>query len=346
MKIATLKKAFLPFGISFAVSLFWACSLNIEVEDPYPHAKTENPAPDSSAVLPPDLVEAPVDSPAIDTQFVDIIDTIDPVDTVIVDGPENPELAKDTVYLYDTLIVYKDTIYDTLYDTTSYTSFVSRKADGMLDTLTGFSSMLKCSVSDSSLTCEGESYIVQTPHCCFVKLDSGVTLYRIDTNTVHIHIVDTIYIDELRLTETVVVRDTMFLNYGDKRQTDYIPPQTVYKATMTPFDSTAMRALLDTLDYSIPTVNNIGVSVQSSLKFKGLPVVVREDLVIVDVLYPVSLFRKYPEEQVVRTNAYLLEPGPDVTEDTTVTWTLGYTHYEKGIEESDSIQVTTFIKVK
>jgi hypothetical protein len=32
--------------------------------------------------------------------------------------------------------------------------------------------------------------------------------------------------------------------------------------------------------------------------------------------------------------------------DTTVTWTLGYTHYEKGIEETDSIQVTTFFKVE
>ena len=338
MKIATLKNAFLPFGISFAVSLFWACSLNIEVEDPYPHAKTETPAPDTPAILPQDSANIPLDIPAndaveVDTQAVDIIDTIVP---------------KDTIYLHDTLVVYKDTIYDTLYDTTSYRSFVYRKNSGMIDTVTMNSKALTCDVNDSSVSCQAERYIVWADKCCDIRIDPlEEVFFEPDENTIFVHVLDTIYIDAWHEEEYVSINDTTFVNYGDKRQTDFIPLEFVYKATKNPFDSTAMRALLDTLDFSGPGNNSIYLAVQSDLKFKGLPVIigVPAPLDTVAITLEADWVKYWPSVNEVRERVYYLDAVGQPS-DTTVSWTLGYTHYENGVVETDSIQVTSFIKVK
>ena len=359
MEMATLKKVFLPFGLSFAVSLFWACSLNIEVEDPTLHGSSDNPASNTPVIFPQDTAKAPIDNPVdipandsvgVDTQAVDIIDTPVPEDTVIVDNPENPEPAKDTVYLRDTLIVYKDTIYDTLYDTTSYTSFVYRKNSGMIDTVTMSSKALTCDVNDSSVSCQAKRYIVWADKCCDIRIDPlEEVFFEPNENTIFVHVLDTVYLDAWHEEEYVQVHDTAFVNYGDKRQTDFIPSEFVYKATKNPFDSTAMREFLDTLDFSGADNHSIYLAVQSDLKFKGLPVIIGVpaplDTVATKLEADGVKYWYWPSVNEARERVYYLDVVGQPS-DTTVTWTLGYTHYEKGIVETDSIQVTSFIKVK
>ena len=181
----------------------------------------------------------------------------------------------------------------------------------------------------------------------FVKYDSAnVVVARIDTNTVYIHITDTVYADTLRLNKNIHIYDTLLYNYGDNRLTDYIPPDYIDVASIAPFDSTEMRAILDTLDFS--NTDEIKIAgVQSKLTFNGLPVTSKESIDRFPHESAIKLYRiiKWPAEREVSEMFYTLEPA-DVTSDTTVTWTLGYTYYEKGIEKNDSIQVTTFLKVE
>jgi hypothetical protein len=108
-----------------------------------------------------------------------------------------------------------------------------------------------------------------------------------------------------------------------------------------------MRAFLDTLDFSNPDNNFIYLAVQSDLKFKGLPVIIRvpAPLDTVATKLETDWIKNWPSVNEVNIRTYYLDVIEQLS-DTTVTWTLGYTHYEKGIVETDSLQVTTFIKVK
>jgi hypothetical protein len=334
-----VKRILLPIGAFLITAFLGACSLNIEVEDPNPHGSTENPLPNTPAILPQDTAKAPVDNP--------VDNPVD--DSLVVDGPENPEIAKDTIYLHDTLVVYKDTIYDTLYDTTSYTSFVYRKDSGMVDTVTMNSKALTCDVNDSSVSCQAERYIVWTDKCCITRIEPlDEVFFEPDENTIFVHVLDTIYIDAWHEEEYVSINDTTFVNYGDNRQTDFIPPEFVYKATKSPFDSTAVRALLDTLDFSRSDSTRVSFKVQSKLNFWGLPVTVKIATPTYDVITTKdgAIITYWPSEEEIRERSYYFAADELPSSDTTVTWTLGYTHYEKGIVETDSLQVTTFIKVK
>ena len=344
-----MMRALLPIGAFLITAFLGACSLNIEVEDPTPHENSENPASNTPATLPQDTANTSIDNP-VDNPANDSLENAEklPGDSLVVDGPENPELVKDTIYLHDTLVVYKDTIYDTLYDTTSYTSFVYRKNSGMVDTVTMNSKALTCDVNDSSVSCQAERRIVWADKCCDIRIDPlEEVFFEPDENTIFVHVLDTIYIDAWHEEEYVSINDTAFVNYGDKRQTDFIPPEFIYKATKNPFDSTAMRAFLDTLDFSNPDNNLIYLAVQSDLKFKGLPVIIRvpAPLDTVATKLETDWIKNWPSVNEVNLRTYYLDAVGQPS-DTTVTWTLGYTHYEKGIVENDSIQVTTFIKVK
>ena len=345
-----MKHALFPIGAFLITAFLGACSLNIEVEDPNPHGSSENPAPSTPAILPQDSANVPVDNP-VDNPANDSLENAEklPGDSLVVDGPENPEIAKDTIYLHDTLVVYKDTIYDTLYDTTSYTSFVYRKDSGMVDTVTMNSKALTCEVNDSSVSCQAERYIVWADKCCDIRIDPlDEVFFEPDENTIFVHVLDTIYIDAWHEEEYVSINDTTFVNYGDKRQTDFIPPEFVYKATKSPFDSTAVRALLDTLDFSGADSIRVSFKVQSKLNFWGLPVTVKIATPTYDVITTKdgAFINYWPSEEEIRERSYYFDAVGLPSSDTTVTWTLGYTHYEKGIVENDSIQVTTFIKVK
>lgn len=346
-----MKRALFPIGAFLITAFLGACSLNIEVEDPNPHGSTENPLPNTPAILPQDTAKAPADNP-VDNPANDSLEIAEmlPGDSVVVDGPENPELAKDTIYLHDTLVVYKDTIYDTFYDTTSYTSFVFRNDSGMVDTVTMNSKTLTCDVNDSSVSCQAERFIVWTDKCCDIRIDPlDEIFFEPDENTIVVHVLDTVYIDAWHEEEYVSINDTTFVNYGDNRQTDFIPSEFVYKATKNPFDSTAMRAFLDTLDFSRSDSTRVSFKVQSKLNFWGLPITVKIATPLYDeiTIKQEGFISKYwPSEEEIRERSYYFAADELPSSDTTVTWTLGYTHYEKGIVETDSLQVTTFIKVK
>lgn len=328
MKIGFAKTKFFLLNSLFIAAFFWACSESVEATNPLPQ---EDPIAASDTLSPQPLVPS-------DTENL-----VDP-----------SEVTKDTIFRHDTLIVYKDTIYDTLYDTLEYRSFVYRSIGENIDTVIGISA-IECSVDEEGrLACQKKE---ASPifDCCSQKFDfwesvendsAIVVVARIDTNTVYIHITDTVYADTLRLNKNIHIYDTLLYNYGDNRLTDYIPPDHIDVASIAPFDSTEMRAILDTLDFS--NTDEIKIAgVQSKLTFNGLPVTSKESIDRFPHESAIKLYRiiKWPAEREVSEMFYTLEPA-DVTSDTTVTWTLGYTYYEKGIEKNDSIQVTTFLKVE
>ena len=363
MKIGFAKTKFFLLNSLFIAAFFWACSESVEATNPLPQ---EDPIAASDTLSPQPLVpsdtenlvdpsEVTKDTAAKDSVVKDTVakETVEK-ESAVEDTLTKDTVTKDTIFRHDTLIVYKDTIYDTLYDTLEYRSFVYRSIGEKIDTVIGISA-IECSVDEEGrLACQKKE---ASPifDCCsqkfdfweFVKYDSAnVVVARIDTNTVYIHITDTVYADTLRLNKNIHIYDTLLYNYGDNRLTDYIPPDHIDVASIAPFDSSEMRAILDTLDFS--NTDEIKIAgVQSKLTFNGLPVTSKESIDRFPHESAIKLYRiiKWPEEREVSEMFYTLEPA-DVTSDTTVTWTLGYTYYEKGIEKNDSIQVTTFLKVE
>ena len=254
----------------------------------------------------------------------------------------------DTVIVRDTLVVYKDTVYDTTYYTDSYTSFVYREnRTGELDTVTRKSQFIDCEMKADSFSCQWVGKIVYKDfdlvpvnglglHSC--GLVGSSVYYRCET--------DTLYHEAYHKIVSVPVADTSFINYGDTRKTDYIPPEYVYMQGEHPFDSTEIRAFFDTLDVSAPEMGGKQhIVLNSKLTFDGFPLTVLSvhspGIVLVD-----PLPSRWPRIYYAATVEYNFSDVPPLQSDTTVTWTLGYTHYEKGIEETDSIQVTTFFKVE
>ena len=254
----------------------------------------------------------------------------------------------DTVIVRDTLVVYKDTVYDTTYSTDSYTSFVYREnRTGELDTVTRKSQFIDCEMKADSFSCQWVGKIVYKDfdlvpvnglglHSC--GLVGSSVYYRCET--------DTLYHEAYHKIVSVPVADTSFINYGDTRKTDYIPPEYVYMQGEHPFDSTEIQAFFDTLDVSAPEMGGKQhIVLNSKLTFDGFPLTVLSvhspGIVLVD-----PLPSRWPRIYYAATVEYNFSDVPPLQSDTTVTWTLGYTHYEKGIEETDSIQVTTFFKVE
>ena len=360
------KKVSLPLVAFFVVTLFWACSFDTEVMDSESRlselpqdsviSPVEEPAdnpvdnPENNQVK--DSVDNPVANPANDSQEVNEADV--PIDSGKLEDPlPEPILdLKDTIYRHDTVVVYKDTVYDSLYETRTYKSFVYRKASGVLDTVYEKRVAFDCDIDeDGKMVCEEIGILaVSDLLCCNTYHSDSIPIHFVsarllDTNRVYVHFQDTVYVDTLRLTKTVYVHDTIRYNYGENRLTDYIPPEYINVATYAPFDSVRIRGLLDTLDFGGDSEER-AIYVQSNWEFVGLPANVYE-LVPLDTVGRdmASLFNKWPKDREVRTRKYYFDPSDELTSDTTVTWTLGYTHYENGIEETDTIQVTTFLKM-
>jgi hypothetical protein len=158
---------------------------------------------------------------------------------------------------------------------------------------------------------------------------------------------DTLYKDTFHVQQLVCVNDTTFINYGENRVLDYIPPEKIYVAPNA-FDSTEMRSLLDTLDFTGGDDVKIEIKTYSSLQFNGLPLLEQELMPLDTVATALGSelnWKHWPETIEVRESTYYLV-NVDLKSDTTVTWTLKYTHYETERSETDSIQVTSFIKVK
>lgn len=354
MKTGTAKTLFWPLGAFLFVGLFWACSLNIETTNPFPQ---ENPnAANSDTAATPGSVLTP-DTSTPDTSVLDSLPRIlIPRDSLII-VPEETTFVKDTIVFRDTLVLYKDTIYDTLYDTTSYNSFVYRKyLGGMLDTVTRWSKLLNCDIGDTAFSCtEKPNYSGKIPmcglslvatKCCKVEYE----LVKLDTNAVYVHVHDTLYKDTFHIQRQVCVNDTTFINYGETRVMDYIPPEEVYIAPANAFDSTEMRSLLDTLDFSAGEGEEVKYEIKkySYLQFNGLPLLVQELMPLDTVAIAIGSelqWKHWPDTTWVKERTFYIK-NTDLESDTTVTWTLKYTHYETERSETDSIQVTSFIKVK
>lgn len=341
MNFPGVKRCGVVLGASLLVSLFWACSqedlltTSLQEDAVLPAGTDAMGIPDTAEKLLPDSAELP------------------PPDTVVRDSEQEDEFtdpvkAKDTVFFMDTLVVYRDTVYDTTEVVTRhYTSFVYRLENGPLDTVLSKSAQLDCDVRDSAFSCSQRDVVFMKDLCCgpldFIKYDSLQEVILVGEERVFIALVDTLYLDTLHLPYTQYVYDTTFINYTENRQTDFIPPEFYYDASAHPFDSTEIRSLLDTLDFSSEG-KGVTIGVCSDLDFHDLPGIVMV-LGLKGSDGSSMLWRTWPSVRMVKERRYSFTSA-GVGSDTTVTWTLGYTHYENGIEQSDSIEVTTFIKVE
>ena len=258
---------------------------------------------------------------------------------------------KDTIYHHSEVIVYRDTIerVNEIHGT-SFLSFVYRKNSGALDTVTRDSNALKCDMGEESFSCEYfAQYIVEDPIYGPPLIIYKDSIRPLDTTKVHIYVVDTVYKDTFYRNTYKRINDTTFINYGESRMTDYIPPEKTYDLGEHPFDSTAIRDFFDTLDVSDSLLGGKNhLEVNSNLKFIGfpLPESLNPGLVTLVILEPKNLeYRTWPTTlKAPKRNYVFSNEFVEFESDTTVTWTLEYTHYENGVEEADSIQVTTCFK--
>lgn len=356
MKPGTAKSIFLPLGAFLLVALFWACSLNIEATNPYPQENPSATTPDS-VKTPSLVVTSDTSTPGSSTPDTSALDTLFPpgiqIDPIIV--PPETTYVMDTIVIRDTLVIYKDTVYDTLYDTTSYNSFVYRKnANGKLDTVTGWSRLLNCDIGDTAFSCTRKpNYAGVLPLCgltmTFTKRDDAeYELVKLDTNVVFVYVHDTLYKDAFHVQLKECVNDTSFINYGESRVMDYIPPERIYIVPANPFDPTEMRSLLDTLDFSAVDEAKIEIKAYSYLEFDGLPLHAAEWEPLDSFTTAIGSELKWyhwPDSIRIVESIYYIS-NTDLESDTTVSWTLKYTRYEPERSETDSIQVTSFIKVK
>ena len=258
---------------------------------------------------------------------------------------------KDTVYHHREVTVYRDTVekVNEIHGT-SFLSFVYKKNSGVLDTVTRDSNALKCDMGEESFSCEYfAQYIIENPPIDPIIIKDTIRLTPLDTTKVHIYVVDTVYKDTFYQNTYKRINDTTFINYGESRMTDYIPPETTYDLGEHPFDSTAIRDFFDTLDVSDSLLGGKNhLEVNSNLKFIGfpLPESLNPGLVTLVILEPNKLeYRTWPTTlKAPKRNYVFSNEFVEFESDTTVTWTLEYTHYERGQEERNSIQVTTFFK--
>ena len=367
MKNPSYKVLSITWGVFFVALLmvFSACVLD-DATASAPAQTSEEP----EILVPVDpFAEPEIQNPELET---DSNVTIPLEDSLPVDSPHVEVLQKDSVidtskyflayYALDSIetVYYKDTcrsfvrVRDTIYDTIpgffSYMSFLYKRNDGSLDTVTMMSadSAISCDFTDSLFSCKHKSFILPdgpAPEYIFLgEYHYASPVYCIE------EIVDTVYGEPVHVTRYDYVYDTTLVNYGENRLTDFIPPEEIYAEGENPFDSTAMRDLLDTLDLRKASTVDTTLWLNSLLSFTGFPVQV---MFIEQVMYrccedyKIDLYETqyWPKKKTPRSRGYSITNIHELESDTTVTWTLGYTHYESGVEETDSIQVTTFFKV-
>lgn len=261
---------------------------------------------------------------------------------------DKPEYCGDreVIYHHDTVTVYRDTVERVIEkEGASYTSFLYSDSTGAIDTLTKSSAALECDIGETEFSCQEKLVFVLAP------ID-GPAYYEpvvyqvIDTVHCHVTITDTVVKDTFYKKSYSYKYDTTFINYGENRLTDYIVPERVYEPGEYPFDSVAIRDFFDTLDVSDSRMGGKKhLMVNSELSFRDFPLTVLGVMPVINdqVAYKVT-GRSWPEKWSPEENTYQFENFNELVSDTTVTWTLGFTRYEGGREELDSIQVTTFFK--
>ena len=262
---------------------------------------------------------------------------------------DKPEYCgdKEVIYHHDTVTVYRDTVERVIEkEGTSYTSFVYRDSAGVIDTVTRDSVMLNCDIGDTEFSCTQKFIIVDGP----IRYDpvKPVVYQELVIDTVHCHvtITDTVVKDTFYRESYSFKHDTTFINYGESRVTNYIPPEVVYEPGKYPFDSTEIRDFFDTLDVSDSLLGGKRyLTVNSDLSFHDFPLTVLGVMRVIDTQIDYKMLeRSWPEKKIPLEHTYQFESFNTLASDTMVTWTLEYTRYEGDQEEKDSIQVTTFFK--
>lgn len=262
---------------------------------------------------------------------------------------DKPEYCGDreVIYHHDTVTVYRDTAERVIEkEGASYTSFVYSDSTGAIDTVTKVSAALECDIGETEFSCLEKLVFVLAP------IDGPAyepVVYRelvIDTVHCHVTITDTVVKDTFYKESYSYKHDTTFINYGEKRLTDYIVPEFVYDPGEHPFDSTEIRDFFDTLDVSDSQMGGKKrLTVNSDLSFHDFPLTVLGVMTVNNdqIAYKINE-KSWPEKRSPEENTYQFENFNELVSDTTVTWTLEYTRYEGGQEEKDSIQVTTLFK--
>lgn len=253
---------------------------------------------------------------------------------------------KEVVYHHDTVTVYRDTVERVIEkEGASYTSFLYSDSTGAIDTLTKVSVALECDIGETEFSCQEQLVLVLAP------IDGPAyepLVYQklvIDTIHCHVTITDTVVKDTFYKESYSYKHDTTFINYGENRLTDYVVPEFVYEPGEHPFDSTEIRDFFDTLDVSDSRMGGKKrLTVNSELSFRDFPLTVLGVMPVLDAQYSYKYLKSWPEKWIPLVNTYEFENFNKLVSDTTVTWTLEYTHYERGQEERNSIQVTTFFK--
>jgi hypothetical protein len=292
---------------------------------------------------------------------------------------EQKELLRDgceTLFIRDTLIRYKDTIYDdTVTKIHNYIGFVylnrytsntdtilKRRAEKSNESAPCGSEPVYCELDSSgtqkTFSCEvsGWCYMYETLQSRTVLPDSKNLIYASDYFTYCYQsgykcVIDTIYRDAFHTTLRKDVYDTLFLNYGANAWTDYIP---AIKAP--PFDTAAFRNALDTLDTQDEIFGMDTLFTGYNVSINGLPkwVVdepnnhcVKQDSMVVCAIVPYYRIRYlgtyYPsvyEKKPFYLANWLDEP---LERDTVITWTLHY-RYRGGGGNKDSLTIQTLFK--
>lgn len=261
---------------------------------------------------------------------------------------DKPEYCGDreVVYHHDTVTVYRDTVERVIEkEGASYTSFLYSDSTGAIDTLTKSSVALECDIGETEFSCQEQLVLVLAP------IDGPAyepLVYQklvIDTVHCHVTITDTVVKDTFYKESYSYKHDTTFINYGENRLMDYIVPERVYEPGEHPFDSVVIRDFFDTLDVSDSRMGGKKrLTVNSELSFHDFPLTVLGVMPVLDAQYSYKYLKSWPEKWSPEENTYEFENFNELVSDTTVTWTLGFTRYEGGREELDSIQVTTFFK--
>lgn len=266
---------------------------------------------------------------------------------------DKPEYCGDreVIYHHDTVTIFRDTAERVIEkEGSSYTSFVYRDTAGAIDTVTKYSSQLKCDVGENDLSCRYSStdpilIPLEGPLISYDPMEYEIMV--IDTVHCHVTITDTVVKDTFYKDSYSFKHDTTFINYGESRMTDYIPPERVYEPGEFPFDSTELRDFFDTLDVSDSLLGGKAhLEINSDLRFHGFPLTVREWVQVGVIVQDGKIWnvKIWPEKWGPEEHYYQIERDSTLEADTTVTWTLEYTRYERGQEEKDSIQVTTLFK--
>ena len=266
--------------------------------------------------------------------------------------------------MHDTIRIYSDTVFDTLYyDSIHYTSFVYLTDDG-LDTLTDWSENLDCDVHVDTLSCtrrkislcyeivekkfpgalvEEEEAFVRKISSSDDKLPRWTRACRVpegynscvigDSVTVHVG-------STLIRVRHLVFRDTLFLNYGPDSLSASIPDN-----RGPAFDSLAIRDLLDTIDASecLEFVTAFELDDFSHLLY---PLVMLGDAYWRDGGFsrcdgnPDTSYTYYPQRYYEMTTSICIDGGGAVEKDTTLSWWL---YYDDGYKSYGHIEVTSLI---